>query len=278
MGVALPFFPQMKPGQAAVFQSAARHFNVYILVRRTNLMSLKFVGEPGFVPKRIDCKAKTADTDFLDPKFGQKQTAGLVVDPTLTGAGAFKSNRKYGSATTEWTGFAAKMIVPAVRTLAGQKALTYIPNGGFYFVDLDPASPRYGCVKFTSSSLLSAGKYIHGDFDLYGIVPAADPSKNVAVSEMRLGQHHSRSPELLDVQTYINSRIGAPMVLHGAQESYGSEHSDEGIDIFCPDGKMMGAENAVEIAMLYDTRFKGRKLFTHDGPREVVRGMFMTPA
>lgn len=130
----------------------------------------------------------------------------------------------------------------------------------------------------TSSSLLSAGKYIHGDFDLYGIVPAVDPSKNVAVSELRLGRHHSRSPEFFDVQNYINSRIGVPMVLHGAQESYGAEHSDEGIDLFCPDGKMIGAENAAEIGMLYEKQFKGRKLFTHDGPREVVRGMFMTPA
>ncbi len=167
---------------------------------------------------------------------------------------------------------------PVIVGSTTRPAVCFRPNFGFYFVDLDPASPRYGCVKFTSSSLLSAGKYIYGDFDLYGIIPAADPSKNVAVSEMRLGQHHSRSPELLDVQTYINSRIGAPMVLHGAQESYGAEHSDEGIDIFCPDGKMMGAENAAEIGMLYDTQFKGRKLFAHDGPRDVVRGMFMTPA
>jgi hypothetical protein len=273
----LAFLPQMKPSQAAVFQAAARHFNVFIMVRRTNLMSLRYVGDPNCVPKRIDCKAKTADSDYTHPKFGQKQTAGLVVDPTITGAGAFKSSRKYASAMSEWTGFLNKMLVPAIRTFEGQKALTYVPNGGFYFVDLDPASPRYGCVKFSAASLLSAGKYIHGDFDLYGIVRADDPSKNVAVGETRLGQHHSRSPEFFDVQHYINSRIGAPMVLHGAQESYGTEHSDEGIDIFCPDGKMLGAENAAEIARLYETQFKGRKLFSGDGPREVVRGMFMSP-
>jgi hypothetical protein len=280
----LAFFPQMKPNQAAAFQGAAKQFNVFILVRRTNLMSLNYVGDPGFVPKRLDCKAKTADTDYTDPKYGLKQTAGLVVDPTITGSGAFKTSRKFASAMKEWAGFESMMLVPAVRTFERQKALTCIPvdskvpNGRFYFVDLDPASPRYGCVKFTASSLLSAGKYIHGDFDLYGIIRADDPSRNVAVEEKRLDQKHSRSPEFFDVQHYVNSRIGAPMVLHGAQESYGDEHSDEGIDIFHPDGKMTGAENAMEIAALYEKTFKGRKLFTKGGEREVVRGLFKAPA
>jgi hypothetical protein len=267
----------MKPGQAAVFQAASRHFNVFILVRRTNLMSLKYVGDANCVPKRLDCKAKTADADYLHPKFGNKEVAGLVVDPTITGHGAFRSRRKYDSAIKEWSNFAARMLDPKVLSFEGQKALTYVPNGRFYFVDLNPSSPRYGCVKFTASSLLSAGKYIHGDFDLYGIIPAGDPARNVAVSEKRLDEKHSRSPELFDVQNYINSRLGVPMILHGAQESYGTEHSDEGIDIFCPDGRMFGAENAAEISRLYATEFKGRKLFTESGKHDMVPGLF-TPA
>jgi len=203
-------------------------------VRRTNLKSLAHIGDKACVPKRLDCKAKTADRDYTHPKYGPKSVAGLVVDPTITGRDAFASDDKFAKAEAEWTKFAKEMLDEAVKTHEGQRKLTYVPNGKFYFVDLDPASPRHGCVKFASNSLLTAGKYIHGDFDLYGIVPARKPALNVAVTEKRLGQTHVRSPEFFDVQHYVNRKLGIPMVLHGAQEGYSSEHSDEGIDVFHP--------------------------------------------
>jgi len=93
----------------------------------------------------------------------------------------------------------------------------------------------------------------------------------------RLDQPHGRSPEFFDVQNFVNRRIGVPMVLHGAQESYGDEHSDEGIDVFTPDGGFLGKENLAELIQLYETEFKGRRLFTKNGSREAVRSMFMTP-
>lgn len=271
--------PQMKPVHAQAFLGAAKLYQVYVLVRRTNLKSLDLIGDPMCVPKRLDCKAKTADRDFDHPRFGRKRCAGLVVDPspTVTGRGAFNSDQKYADACGAWAGFAASMIDPGVATLEGQRRLTYVPNGRFYFVDLDPKSERYGCVKFSISSVLAAGKYVHGDFDLYGIVPAGDPARNVAVQEQRLDKKHVRSPEFFDVQHYVNRQIGVPMVLHGTQEAYAAEHSDEGIDVFHPDGRITGAENAAEIARLYETVFKGRRLFTKSGPREIVRGRFSTP-
>ncbi len=269
--------PQMSAAHARAFQDAARHFNVYILVRQTNILSLQYVGKPKFVPKRLDCKAKTADTSFSGV-HGQKKVGGLVVDPTITGPMAFNSSGKYQKALKEWSGFESKMLRHEIKTMAGQKRLTYIPNGGFYFVDLEPKSEYYGCVKFASNSLITAGKYIHGDFDLYGIVRADNPSQNVAVQEKRLGQVHARSPEFLDVQTYVNRVIGVPMILHGAQETYDPAHSDEALDIFAPDGTMSVVGNAGEIARLYATVFRGRKLFTRDGPRETVRGDFKAPA
>ena len=272
--------PQMKASHAKAFLGAAKLYDVHILVRRTNWMSLRYIGEPGFVAKRLDCKAKTADLDYLHPRFGLIECAGLVVDPSITGDAAYSKPEKCRSALNVWngiTGFAATMIRPEVRTFDGQRRLTYIPGGGLYFVDLNPSSKRYGCVKFTSSSLLSAGSYIHGDFDLYGIVPAGAPARNVAVKETRLGQPHARSPEFFDVQHYINRQIGAPMVLHGAQESYGSSHSEEAIDIFSPNGRVTSAEDAAGITALYETAFHGRRLFTKAGPVELVRGMFATP-
>lgn len=276
--------PQMKPVHVKAFLGAAKLYDVHILVRRTNWMSLRYIGKPGFVAKRLDCKAKTADLDYLHSPYGLIECAGLVIDPTIKGAdAAFSKPEKCRSALREWNGitgtdgFAATMIRPEVRTFDGQQRLTYIPGGGLYFVDLDPSSKHYGCVKFTSSSLLKAGSYIHGDFDLYGIVPAGAPARNVAVKETRLGQPHARSPEFFDVQHYVNRQIGAPMVLHGAQESYGSAHSEEAIDIFSPDGRVTSAEDAAGITALYNTAFHGRRLFTKTGPVDVVRGMFVTP-
>jgi hypothetical protein len=269
--------PQMTLAHSQAFRDAAKLYNVYILVRRTNLKSLLRVGDPHCVAKRLDCKAKTAQNDYQHPSFGLKSVAGLVVDPTITGQAAFEGTNKYGAAMREWGRFATAMLDPAILTLQGQRRLTYIPNGKFYFVDLDPASARYSCVKFSSNSLMTAGKYIYGDFDLYGIVRADNPARNVAVSETRLNQPHSRSPEFFDVQHFVNRKIGAPMVLHGAQESYGDEHSDEGIDVFTPDGGFVGTENRADLVRLYETEFKGRRLFTKDGPREVVLGMFTAP-
>lgn len=271
----MAFMPQMKPAHAEAFKNAAKLYGVYILVRRTNLRSLDHIGDPACVPKRLDCKAKTATHDFHHPRFGYKRTAGLVVDPTIITRAAFSSDARYADALREWAGFAREMIDPAVATLEGQKRLTWVPNGRFYFVDLNPDSERYGCVRFTISSVLAAGKYVHGDFDLYGIVRADNPAANTAVREVRLDQKHERSPEFFDVQHYVNRQIGVPMVLHGAHEAHASEHSNEGIDIFHPDGSVTGAENAVEIHRLYETEFKGRRLFTKGGAREI--GKFSTP-
>ena len=271
------FKPQMKPQHALAFKKAAKLYGVHILVRRTNLASLQHIGDPMCVPKRLDCKAKTADADFVDAAYGPKSSAGLVVDPTIAGAKAFLTKRKYESACREWVRFAETMIDHRASTLAGQRALTYIPDDGHYCVDLDPTSPRYGCVKFTITNIAS-GKYVHGDFDLYGIVSANDPGRNVAVFEKRLGQNHARSPEFFDVQHCVNRALGVPMVQHGAHESYGDEHAHEGLDIFHPDGTVTGTEDLPAIERLYAGAFEGRRLFTRNGPVQMVRGLFVAPA
>lgn len=266
----------MSAAHAAVFLAAAKHFQVFILVRATNAASLGHIGQDYAVPKRLDCKAKTADFDVLLPQYGSKQTAGLVTDPRIVGATAYKPG-KYEKALSEWTSF-APMIRPEVATLEGQRAVMIVPHGGQYFVNLDPQSPRYGCIKFTSSGYLNRGQYVHGDFDLYGIVPAGDPQRNVRVGETMLNNKHFRSPEFRDVQYYVNRLLGVPMVLHGAQEGYGAEHSDEVVDIFHPDGKITISNNAAEMSAIYQSLFKGRKLFTKGGAYEIVRGAFVTPA
>src|SRR5882724_9163351 len=77
----------MRANDKQIFLDAARRFQVWILVRRTNRASLEYIGKPGFVPKPIDCKAKTADENI-----GRYKLAGLVIDPTGREA-AFKPER-----------------------------------------------------------------------------------------------------------------------------------------------------------------------------------------
>jgi hypothetical protein len=116
--------PQMAVAHSQAFRDAAKWYNVYILVRRTNLKSLLHVGDPDCVAKRLDCKAKTAQNDYQHPRYGLKRVAGLVVDPTITGQAAFEGAKKYHAAIREWGKFAAAMLDPAIVTLEGQRPLT----------------------------------------------------------------------------------------------------------------------------------------------------------
>ena len=85
------------------FRAAARHFKVFIAVRRTNARSMEYIPKAGYAAKRFDCKAKTADEDvFLDGRL--YRTAGLVVDPTVVGARAFRPG-KHANAMKEWGRF-----------------------------------------------------------------------------------------------------------------------------------------------------------------------------
>lgn len=249
----------MTAAQAATFLRVARLHNVAILVRQTNLRSLPHIGTGYAVAKPIDCKAKTADFDVEIPGAGRKRIAGLVTDPTIVGPEAY-SKGKYEEAREKWDDFARSMLSPKMATLSEQRTYTYVPDGGQYFVERDPASPHYGCVRFASSSLIAAGKVIHGDFDLYAIVDMDAPSVNRRVSETLRGQPHTRGPKFRDVQIALNRGFNVPLVLHGSQETY-RDHTDEPVDAFFPDGTVKTLRNRAAVLQLYRSRFGGRQAF-----------------
>ena len=248
-------FSGIRSSDMQVFGAAAKHFRVYILVRATNTASLPYIRMAGFSAKRFDCKAKTADKSAL-VRGKMREIAGLVVDPNIVGPLAFDGD-KFQKALREWAEF--EPLVCRSFWQDGRQALTYFPGGKVYGVQLDPESPRYGCVLFSSSSLVSAATYIHGDYDLYAIVPADKPGDTLLVKDEMLGFKHFRSKELLDVQIFINKRIGRAMILHADQEKY-STHTDESIYAFFPDGTTVRElSNLVEIEGFYLTELKGRK-------------------
>lgn len=251
----------MREKDIEVFKKAAQRYRVYILVRRTNVASMQYFEKDGYVAKRLDCKAKTAQYNVPLARHGIKQTAGLVVDPTIDGFIAAFDPDKYAVAREEWEKFAHK-LPPEPVTGPGSRDLTYFPGLGFYAVQRDPAHPHYGCVMFASNSLISAARYVHGDYDLYDIVPLASPAHNRITVDKAHGEAHHRGPHLFDVQHFVNRHSGIPAVLHGSQAKFKTEHTHEGIDVFYPDGMtVVPCDGKKAIERLYLTEFKGRKLF-----------------
>jgi hypothetical protein len=193
-----------------IFSDAARLFQVWILVRQANPASMKYVGRAGYVSKRIDCKAKTADLDA-----GGKQLAGLVVDPTVW-PGAYSAARS-SDAVALW------------RSFAGEHGLSKSGAGRHgYAVERNRDSRHYGCVTLN-------GSYIFGDYDLFDIVIPAQSNRNLAAVEELHGQVHMRGARVIPVQNYINNRTGVKMVNHGGQAQ--AMHKFEEVDAFGPNGE-----------------------------------------
>ena len=260
----------MKPEHVRVFLQAAKAHSVVILVRRTNPESIKYMGRAGYVPKPIDCKAKTAQSDvMINGKL--RKTAGLVVNPQLPGfSSAFQSARKLNDAKKCWEDLEPN-VSKLVYNARGANTSTYLHRDKRFFVQMDPGHEHFGCVMISETGLVSNGSYIHGDYDLYGIVPVEDPQNNVIIQEQLHGKPHNRGLKFSQVQLSINQglrRIGGrklPMILHGSQEKFASAHSDESIDVFWPHGVVTPLHSKRELEWLYEHAFSGRPL----GVREI---------
>jgi hypothetical protein len=261
----------MRDEDSEVFAEAARWFGVYILVRATNPHSLPYMSMDGYSAKRLDCKAKTADLDvILNGRI--YKTAGLVTDPNVVGFAAYKGG-KHAKALEEWAKFAPK-VSSGIYDSSGKPTKTYYPGGGQYGVQMNPEHKHYGCVMFSSGSLITAATYIHGDYDLYAIVAKDSPLDTVFVTETRLGEKHVRSKELFDVQNYVNRRIGRPVVLHGDQEKYAT-HSDEDVYAFFPDERSPRTlSGKLAIERFYETTLGGRKTGGKEATLETAGGLW----
>jgi hypothetical protein len=215
----------MRPQDKKHFLSAAQHFKFWILVRRTNINSLNYIGKPRYVPKRIDCKAKTASVNV-----GRYLLAGLVVSPEIHKQ-AF-AGKKSESAQNYWN---------SMKPLLGRA----------YTVDMDVDSKHYGC-------LMLNGSYIHGDYDLKAIIDTKQTHRNLALVSELHGVPHNVGPNFILVKDYINQRIGTPMIQHGAEEQY-ADHSEESIDAFGPNGEDVTILNEFSMRHWYTEKFGNRQ-------------------
>jgi hypothetical protein len=270
----------MRAVDVEAFKSAAATYGAYIIVRRTNSSALTYIGKSGFLPKRLDCKFKTADFDFHHAGLGRRLSiSGLVVNPLMDAefVKAFQA-RKFQVSSELWRKYSQQVVteLPS-HDEAGTRNYVYFPHGKHYSVDSNRASSFYGCLMFSSMSLASGASYIHADYDLYGIVPAENPAQNIAVRETRLDQPHSRGKLFFDVQHAVNRAMGVPMVLHGSQEKY-TEDMDDEVDVFYPEGStVMCCRGVTEIQRLYETEFRGRKMFSSSAQVKAHHGSWVVP-
>lgn len=214
----------------AIFAQVAKDEKVWILVRATNIHSLRYIGKTGFLPKPVDCKAKTAD------QGGAK--AGLVVSPRLDGE-AFSEDR-LEKAKKSWGDF------------AGEKGDS-MPSG--YSVEKTPG-PMFGCLKYNDC-------FLHGDYDLYDVIDPNDPLGSVRLIKRVRDKDVSYSPKSLRVQRALNAKFPSRMVQHGDQLSWG-EHTEDLIYAYPPEGASFiinlfqrGASSAA-IEDFYRQLFPGR--------------------
>jgi hypothetical protein len=231
------------PRHVAAFLDAARKYQCHILVRKTGSAALQYFGKFGYAGKLANMKAKTAIEDV--PPYTLK---GLVCSP-LIHLGACKPN-----ALSEWR--------------KSQHLIT-VPNNGFddrsaprgcqtpYVLQTNRDHHHYGCVAWVEYGL-QLPRYVHGDYDLYAIVPAGKPYDPGAMSvrgqQMIMGMESRRGltlpqqvayekehsvvdrvgPLSMEVAMFLNLRIisaegGIPagmMVNHGEQVNLGKELQD----------------------------------------------------
>ena len=123
----------MPSKHVVAFQLAAARFKVWILVRRGNPESLQWIGREGYIPKPLDCKAKTADRPGTD-------CAGLVVDPGRR-PDAFSPD-KLKKAREEWAKFENQLYIFDKEHL--QKNHQADRAGKHYTLQLESGQKHYG--------------------------------------------------------------------------------------------------------------------------------------
>ena len=232
------------------FAYTAWWFHVFILVRRSNPESIKFIGQAGFIPKGPETKAKTAQNDFKNTEAGhQSNVAGLVCNPTATGMKGAYLEHKLEGAMKEWKKFALTGRYCDDLTWRDRDTPSrhHMPHGMPFFTDTRPGTERYGALMKDTGRGVRFASYIHGDYDLFAVVPADNPGVNIVVSEQHAGSPWSalnragktpaaeegeeksaeqkaqeipnfRGQKFTDVQNMLNRKMGVNMVLHGSQE------------------------------------------------------------
>jgi hypothetical protein len=241
----------MRAKDLRIFCMIARKYNVYLLIRHTNEASLQYVGKPGYYPKPASIKAKTADIDpppFQFKSGGHARTvqhkiAGLVPHPdfqpdVFMGAKLAKARHCWYDTLDVLHGAGVNIpaTTPDTWSMWGKEHASG-RSGWRWKVDVDPASPHFGCLQIARDSI--GWSYLHGDYDLKDVVVKGHETYN----ERNEGKHQGAKNftpllpglEFETVRRELNEAMGVDMVQHGAEAQF-AWHGDEPITVVSPDG------------------------------------------
>jgi hypothetical protein len=247
----------IKDSHVKVFSDVSKYLEIVILVRATNPKSIQWMGKKGYIPKPLDCKAKTAKKDALI-EGRTINCAGLVVYPDLLGASVFDND--FAEKQKNWQEF--KKALHEKKMNSG--CTVYLRSErGFYAVDThNPEfNNHYGCLmiceqnppenfdpsKSETRTWMRNNNmgYIHGDYDLYGIIDQSEESRpklgethKIFVNEgYLLGQKHNTTAlSSIVIRTLNNWMACEPnyeLVKHGEETARGFK-GDEEVYIFYP--------------------------------------------
>ena len=155
------------PQHVPIFSQVARDNHCNILVRETGVQALSWIGQPGYTGKRADMKAKTAKGIDAPPY----KVSGLVFSPELLPNMLAGSAERATATRGEWRKTLPLITIPDARGFDDHTTVR-VPTP--YILQTDRKHRHYGCVAWVERGLIHP-RYIHGDYDLYAIVPAGRP-------------------------------------------------------------------------------------------------------
>ena len=251
------------------FLIVARQFNVIILIRHTNADSLAYVGRAGYYPKPAAIKAKTADQNPPAQRLlvnGRStvrtyEVSGLVVHPGFQPESY--RGAKQGKALDCWLHTMetlAPMLIGKTVDLARPEswALWGVERRGVqaprfsWRVDVDPASPHFGCLQLRTEQM--GWSYIHGDYDLKDVIVIGQERDNRR-AEGKLDGVKNFTPllaghEFETIRRTLNTLMEVEMVQHGAEAQF-AWHGDEPITVAFPDRSHLLLYDAVTVQGWY---------------------------
>lgn len=235
------------------FCIVAQRYNVILLVRQTKACSLAYIGKPGYYPKPVAIKAKTADKNpAARTIFGAngRQTvvhdvAGLVVHPGFQPDAYDDKNKapaeRYWAQTLELLAPGLDLPCPDPNrgdTLAPWGVVrTSALTGWQWKIDVDPFSRHFGCIQIRRDDI--PWSYVHGDYDLKDVIVRGHEQYNARRVEPVQGVNNCvpllPGLEYETIRCELNRAIGVEMVQHGAEAQF-AWHGDEPITVIYPEG------------------------------------------
>lgn len=193
----------------SVFLRVAEERKCWIGLRAPNAEYERWVAKAGYIPKHLECKAKTCD----NPDF---EFAGLVADPNICPQGFLPEN--IFSAQDSWRSFAPRDTLPVNYSVVA-------------------TGPEHGLVQYKQMA------FIHSDFDLMTLVKSnrnGDFLETSLKDMEELFQH---------VQPSLNQGLGTPMIQHPAEFMWlkgTGARSRENVIWFGPGQRLKVGESSIQ--------------------------------